>query len=60
MDIMLCGDFDLLKKLFNHPDLQDRLSKNLPAFSHQSREERMVTDGVEMPGVGYGLCFCID
>ena len=53
MDMMFCGDFDLLKKLFNHPDLQDRFSTSVPGMEEQSRRDRMVAAHVEMPGVGY-------
>ena len=49
--MVFCGDFETLKFLFNHPDMQDRRSMNVEHFMVQRKEERMLDQDKEMQGV---------
>jgi len=48
MNVVHVGDFSTLRHLFNHPEMQDRMSD---VFKHNLMEERMVTHDKGMPGV---------
>ena len=47
-DMAFCGDFDTLKYLFNHPEMQHRFKKSL---QHTMKEDRMLDPQEDIHGV---------
>ena len=49
MDIAFCGDFETLKYLYNHPEMDHRFTKSMHP---NMKEDRMLDQDKDIHGVG--------